>query len=158
MFCFQLSLLLFKSIAFSHHLYTCRRAEESHIWQLVSSGRQSASLEGDHPPIHPNSTCIQRWLSLGLSSPFMPPYKAFSAVPQAQSQALVSRISPFSVPPVSFASRNIPVVPARLLSKGKRFRWLCSLCLCQTFTFLLTPPWCHRREHWQEAMASAPWL
>lgn len=23
--------------------------------------------------------------------------------------------------------------------QGKRFRWLCSLCLCQTFTFLLTP-------------------
>lgn len=52
MFCFQLSLLLFKSIPFGHHLYTCRRAEESHTWQLVSSGRQGASLERDHPT-HP---------------------------------------------------------------------------------------------------------
>lgn len=53
MFCFQLSLLLFKSIPFSHHLSTCRRAGERHTWQLVSSGRQGASLEGDHPPTLP---------------------------------------------------------------------------------------------------------
>lgn len=117
MFCFQLSLLLFKSIPFSHHLYTRRRAEESHSWQLVSSRRQGASLEGGHPLIHPNSTCTQSWLSMGLSSPFVPPSKAFSAAPPAQSQALVSRVSSFSVS--LFASRNIPVVPARLLSGGR---------------------------------------
>lgn len=65
MFCFQLSLLLFKSIPFSHHLYACRRAEESHTWQLLSSGRQAASPEGDHLPVHPNNACIQRWLYWG---------------------------------------------------------------------------------------------
>lgn len=155
MFCFQLSLLLFKSIPFSHHLWLAGEQREvtPGSWSL-QEGKVLPWRMITHPPTHPNSTCIQRWLSLGLSSPFMLPYKAFSEAPQA----LVSRISSFSVPLVPFASGNIPVVPARLLSRGKRFRWLCSLCLCQTFTFLLTPPWCHRREHWQEAMASAPWL
>lgn len=38
--------------------------EQSHTWQLVSSERQGASLEGDHPPSHPSQQYLHSEMAL----------------------------------------------------------------------------------------------
>lgn len=145
MFSFQLSLLLFKPRPCSHHSYTCRRAEQSHTWQLVSSGRLGASLEHlpwrspTHPPT-PRVPALRDGSCWGSGLLSCLHAKLFLQCLQPRAKHWCQGFHPFQFlgAPHPFSSGNIPLILARLLSRGKRFRWLCSLCLCQRLTFLLT--------------------
>lgn len=127
MFCFQLSLLLFKSIPHSHHLDTCRRAEQNHTWQL-QEGKVLPWREITHPltPPVPALTDGSRWGSALLSCLHAKP---FLQCLHSGARHWCQGFHPFQFLwcRYPFASRNIPVAPAGLLSRGKRFRWLCSL-------------------------------
>lgn len=139
---FQISLLLFRSIALSHNLYTCRRVAESHAWQLVSAGRLCACPRGNHPLISQQYRHSEM-LHLGAPLSFhTPPATLFlqRKKPQALSQASVCQgFHPFQflAGTVCFEEHSCGCCQAAFQRKG--FRWLRSLCLCQTFTFLLTP-------------------
>ena len=138
MLCFQISLLLFKSVPLSHHLYTCRRAEETHTWQLVSSGRLGASPEGNCPPIPTVQTFrdTSRWCSALLS---YPPAMPFLQRLKPEGRHWCQGFHPFQFLSGTVCFEEHSCGSCQAPFQGKRFRWLRSLCLCQTFTFLLTP-------------------
>lgn len=137
MLCFQISLLLFKSILFRHHLRTCRRVEESHVWQLASSGRLDAFPGGNHPSIPTALTFrdASHWCSVLLSYPPAMPFLQ-RLKPEARHWCQGFNLFQFLSGTAGFEEHSCGSCQAPF--QGKRFRWLHSLCLCQTFTFLLT--------------------
>lgn len=138
MLCFQISLLLFKSVPLGHQVYTCRRAEESHTWQLWSLQKGFVlSPEGNRPPTPtvPTFSEASRWCSALLSYPPAIPFLQ-RLKPEARHWCQGFHPFQFLTGTVCFKEHSCGSCQAPF--QGKSFRWLRSLCLCQTFTFLLT--------------------
>lgn len=72
----------------------------------------------------------------------------------------IKDFSLFSFSLVPFASRNIPVVLARLFSREKDLIQVALLPLSLPKVYIpadAAGQQCHTQEHWQESLASAPW-
>lgn len=111
--CFQISLLPFRITTLSHNLHMSSRKSHNE----AGFCRKAVCLPAW---IFPTDSHYSEMHSLGACCPFIAPMQYFLGRASSFKSGIgVKDFILFSFSTIPFASRNIPVVAARLLSRGK---------------------------------------